>query len=89
LLVSVNELIPNSSINVYPNPAKNVVTIEFADPTTSKYKIKITDITGKIVYTDWISDQRMDVDIQNIAPGIYMVEIVGSDNMYQEKLIIK
>jgi hypothetical protein len=59
---------------IYPNPSKSIVTI--ASPqTVSGYKLKVTDLTGKIVYSNDLSGVENTVDISNYANGLYFFEI--------------
>jgi hypothetical protein len=68
-----------STIHIAPNPASEKITIDL--PATDNAVISITDIAGS---QKWLSEyhqggQQLDVDISDLAPGIYFVQ-VRSDN---------
>ncbi len=72
---------------IYPNPSKSIVTI--ASPqTVNGYKLKVTDLSGKIVSSDEFSGVENTVDISNFANGLYFFEI-NSGNKTETIKIIK
>lgn len=72
----------NSSLEVYPNPAKDAIYIK--NP-LSKKEIKIFDISGNLIKVLKIMENKNKVSLNNIKEGIYFIKI---DNK-QQKLIIQ
>lgn len=76
---------------IYPNPAKNIITIEFINSMTEQIEFEIFNIFGKLVYAKKISHNNLASthDISELDTGIYLVRIT-SDNqkLYDKKLII-
>jgi hypothetical protein len=63
------------SIDAYPNPANNVVTIPLIGY-TGKGKLNIMDVTGKIISTTSINaNNLMTVDVTNIPNGNYIFDL--------------
>jgi hypothetical protein len=78
-----------SSINLFPNPADNHLTIDFGSK-NEEVKVTIADITGKVVYRTIATDtQRVDVNTNDFAKGIYVVQIQGKDFIAAKKLVIE
>ena len=78
-----------SSINLYPNPADNHLTIDFGSY-NEEVKVIIADITGKVVYTTIATDtQRVDVSTKGFAEGMYVVQMQTGDFMGTKKLVIE
>ena len=72
---------------IYPNPSKSIVTI--ASPqTVNGYKLKVTDLTGKIVSSNDFSGVENTIDISNYSNGLYFFEI-NSGNKTETIKIIK
>ena len=75
------------TINVYPNPCTQTVTIE------SEYQIKnisVISITGEICYQlNFTATNKVKIDSENFPNGIYMIEVVLSDDTVQVSRIIK
>ncbi len=78
-----------SSINLFPNPANNHLTIDLGN-NYKKAEVTITDITGKIIYTTLSRNtQNVEVNTQEFATGIYVVQIQSEDLIETKKLILK
>lgn len=69
-----------SSISLYPNPAKNDVTINYSLNTPGNVEIEIFDVTGKVVKTVSASnmqagDHANKVDVSAFEAGVYLCSI--------------
>lgn len=77
------------AINVYPNPATNVINIETGNANIKT--IEIRDILGNIVYskTSHLSDER--ISLPSISNGLYLIIVKDSNNnvLATEKLILQ
>tara|TARA_B100001758_G_scaffold245090_1_gene257507 strand:- start:1625 stop:3049 length:1425 start_codon:yes stop_codon:yes gene_type:complete len=77
--VSVNN-IKDTDLNIYPNPAQNILNIE------GDYKsLNIYDIYGKLVLS---TEQEINIDISNLASGVYALEINTKQGKITEKITI-
>ncbi len=72
---------------VYPNPAGNFINIASEQPVA---KIIVTDISGKILNTllPEINSTKINIDLSNYEPGIYLFYIQTSDQRIQVVKII-
>lgn len=65
----------NPSLSVYPNPAKNNATLLFNATTQSRYEIKITDVSGKVIKNingaSVIGENKINLDLNNYGRGTY------------------
>ena len=63
------------SIDAYPNPANNVVTIPLKGY-SGKGSLNIMDVTGKIISTSTVNvNNLMTVDVTNISNGNYIFDL--------------
>ena len=69
--VGVNENI-FEYFTIYPNPANNFVVITTRD----NCEIVVMDITGKIVYTQFLQLGKTTVDISTLKEGMYLISSV-------------
>ncbi len=72
------------SITSFPNPAKNTINFNIKDVTNYKY-IKVYSIVGELVLIkkEGLSNKgKISIDINNLSPGIYQVEIIDEKNRY-------
>lgn len=69
--------------SVYPNPVKDVLTIDF--PTTVS-RVELVDPTGRVVYSN---TQIEPIATENLASGVYTVRISCDTGLYNKTLIKK
>ena len=78
-----------SSINLFPNPANNHLTIALGS-NNKKVQVTIADITGKVIYTTTATDtQKVEVNTKDFAEGIYVVRIQMADFIATKKLVVE
>jgi hypothetical protein len=76
----------SSEIGIYPNPATQGKIFITSKNTLSK-EIKIFDTLGKVILETTISNKEL--NISNIQPGMYFIQIKESSVVVTRKLIIK
>lgn len=88
LIVSgTHENLLASGINLYPNPATSLVTIDLGS-TYQKVEITITDVIGKKMYSTTVSDAKeIEVNTKDFAAGMYKLHI-QTDNFVSAKTFI-
>ena len=64
----------NSTINIYPNPAINVINIDVPD--NLKYKATLYDFQGRLIIS---TTNQSVIDIQTLPQGVYIIEIKDLD----------
>lgn len=78
-IVGVKELSNLSGWNLFPNPAANEISINYVLNQFESTPLTITDITGKIVFTNvYQSAQGMNeiyLDISDFSKGVYFVQL--------------
>ena len=76
------------SISVYPNPANGLFSI--AVPTAKAYTLEVTDLTGRVVKTEVISNSNAaQLDLRGQAQGVYMLKITSEGASAMQKLILE
>lgn len=89
---STNSILENefsNSINIYPNPFTNQITIEFVANHSEKVDIIIYNIVGEIVYssTDNSNQKVITVNLENFSKGSYIVMTKTDDQISTQKII--
>lgn len=65
-----------SVTTIYPNPTQNLLTVELGILSAEKVIIMISDLSGKnILVREENNKERIEFDISNYDPGIYVVSI--------------
>ena len=79
---------------IYPNPASDQVNIRLQG-TMALSRVYLYDITGKLIYSDIISNENLSIsevrqiDVSNLRPGVYYIKMIDIDRDISKKLIIK
>ena len=74
----------------YPNPAKDIIYIEFSPDVNCK-SVEIYDMDGRLaVETFPETSQSPTISIANLTPGLYLIKVRMSDGKeYSEKIVVK
>ncbi len=81
--VSVDDIAYSSRLEIYPNPANDFVTIKTHNNIGDL--ITISDISGRTLITEEVTDDDIQINIADLAKGLYIIK-VGDKS---EKLIIR
>jgi hypothetical protein len=76
-----------NTLEIYPNPAKNVINVKTADTKLLGMAYSIYDNTGKVVLSGKITSENTSIELGNLAAGIYVLSI--AENMKQTFKVIK
>ena len=86
LCTGINEL-TNSSIDVYPNPAKDALHIMMDAALVNKAIIEMYDATGKLVTSEKIVNSQTVINLNSFATGIYTLRVVSDGNQITKRII--
>jgi hypothetical protein len=88
IYTSLDEIEPESEINVYPNPFSSTTTVEF-DFDEEIESIVITNLIGKIIKQTPVNSKqgRVVVDLSQVPTGIYTLSLRGVRYFNQLKII--
>ncbi|MBK8600753.1 MAG: T9SS type A sorting domain-containing protein [Flavobacterium sp.] len=74
----------DESINVYPNPAKNQISVNSKNTIKS---VQLFDMQGRIINTILVNDTKLDLNISNYSNGIYFLKVTTARGSKVEKII--
>lgn len=88
---SVTEAVSNeSSFILYPNPSTNSLTIETKLDWIGETIIRIFNSSGVLIIEKTLHNQeKMNMDVSTLAPGMYFVEIRNEYNIKTKKILIQ
>lgn len=70
--------------SLYPNPASSKIFINSLGT-----KFEIIDVKGQVLISEYITNQKTEVNVTELKPGFYFVRIFFEDSIINKKLIIK
>jgi hypothetical protein len=80
--------IAGSNFSLYPNPAKNEITIETG--LTNNTSIKVLDVTGKLIIEKRLNTSKITLSVSALKNGIYFYTILGNNGniVHSNKFIV-
>ena len=78
--------VDSSELGIYPNPVTQG-KIYITSKNSLTKEIKIFDVVGKLVFNT--STANKELNVSNIQPGMYLIQIKEADVVVTKKLIIK
>jgi PKD repeat protein len=92
-IVEIQEFDSFNQFSVYPNPSDGEFNIEFSQTNAGNVIVQITDVNGKLIRVHSIQAQIGNnlvlIDTKDIAPGLYMVNLIQGGSLATKKLIIQ
>lgn len=82
---SLNELVDENNLKIYPNPTSNQIFIEFEYLTQTK--VIVYNISGKEVYSSFINQTKSIIDVSSYKSGLYLVKVIGENGVSKSKLV--
>jgi len=78
----------NNSINIYPNPAKETLNVDFSLKNVD-LKVLIVDMLGNEIINENLRNQHTALNIQNLSSGVYFVKVINGNECVGVKKWIK
>ena len=67
-------------VQVYPNPATNLLTISVGDATQCEpLSVVVIDVMGQVVLAETVSATEMSLDVSHLPSGIYFIQMDQGD----------
>lgn len=75
------------SIEAFPNPVKNIVSVKAIGAVNGKGTVTITDLAGRIVKTATeVSGNKADINVGDLSSGVYLINY--TDDIHTESVKI-
>jgi hypothetical protein len=74
------------NINIYPNPANNLINIEISGAKADK--IKILSVNGQLLLEKNYGTNNFEIDLSDFSDGNYIIQILGNSFSHTQKLTI-
>ena len=79
-----------ANINIYPNPAKDVITISATDVKTLPLNIAVYDMIGREMLTRTFNDKNVNesINISNFNNGVYFLVMKNAQGTHSVKFVV-
>ena len=80
----------NQLFKIYPNPARDRLTITFNKRPSSNFQVSIYDIHGKLVNkrNGNKNEPELTIDLNNNKSGLYLLKIKYENSLYSSRFIV-
>lgn len=81
----------NKTVQIYPNPARETITIAFEKANyNTNCDVVLSDIRGAVLATYTLESDQVEqsIDISNIAPGMYVLQLFNGISMISTKKLV-
>lgn len=88
-----NELQVKNSMNLFPNPTSGAVQLEYFSTTSEVVDVAMFDATGSLVMKQnliaVVGENKITLEIEDLASGMYLIQVTSTDGIVCEHLIIE
>jgi hypothetical protein len=78
-----------SQLRLYPNPTSGFVQVALSNELIGS-SLRISDVLGRVVVRmNHVMDDNVSIDLSDIQPGIYIVDLVGDNGRKSQRLLIE
>ena len=92
-VTSVNDYAGLSNLNIYPNPANDLLNVEFVKDQAGDIRCQLVDMNGKMLMNQSYPHEgglfSKSINVSNYATGIYFLRIQTAEGTTVEKVIVE
>ena len=90
LITGIKE-IDDLSIEFYPNPVKQALTLKQIGTSLSEYKVRLYDTAGKLIYQTTFTSEKKTINLSQINPGFYLLnfEKGNTGKQFSRKILVE
>ncbi len=83
-ITSTDAVAKAPDLKLYPNPARNFLTVEGLSPTAN---LRVLSLDGRVLLEQPTRDHTHTLDIRNLPEGIYLLQVQSAEGMYAKKFV--
>ena len=92
--VGVEENEDVSGVNIFPNPASDDLTVNFVSKEDQDLTVNVINSTGALIASEQVTtkagqNSRLNFNVQELAAGIYMVQIQGLTSTLTKRVVVQ
>lgn len=71
------------SLNIYPNPATDILNVDMKIKEGTQYSVFMTDLMGKVIGN--VANNATFINVSTLSSGVYFVNVKTSEGVYAHK----
>ena len=92
-IIRSDELSTISSLDVYPNPSRDVFNVEFISESKQSIEVRLVNLVGEIIFTENLEnfegEYTHSFNLSEYSKGIYLLELDTDNGIVNKKLILQ
>jgi hypothetical protein len=86
-LIGLGEAVGKSGFSVYPNPARETVSIRLSASVTGKVMLRLTDLSGRVVKETSLDSEEGMLSLSGVSAGCYLLTLISAEGQQTVKLM--
>jgi hypothetical protein len=87
-VVGVNDTKQHISLNAYPNPTADVLTLQISNYNNEKLMYQLYDLNGKLISSEQIIAQQTLINTATLAVSAYFIDVFNQENQKMQSFKI-
>ncbi|MEM6801877.1 MAG: T9SS type A sorting domain-containing protein [Bacteroidota bacterium] len=89
-VTGINDFVEDENVEVFPNPANNILNIEYRDGIKMLEGVRLMDLNGRTV-RNYENLQTISFELQreNLTPGLYILQVSLPDGVVNKKILFE
>ncbi len=84
-----NEFISDANVKIAPNPSSGIFTVTIGNTQSNTTNIEVYNQSGALTkHAEYISKNKFEIDLKELANGIYFLKVINAGNTITRKIII-
>jgi hypothetical protein len=87
-VVGVNDSQSNISLNAYPNPTTDVLTLQISNYNSEKLIYQLYDLNGKLISSEQITAPQTQINTAKLSTSTYFIDVLNQENKKEQSFKI-
>ncbi|MDX2443744.1 MAG: GDSL-type esterase/lipase family protein [Bacteroidales bacterium] len=88
-VTDVSSLDMESEINIYPNPASDILFIDIDESDNIGFNIQLINLRGAVVLDQIHYNSKIRLNLVGTSPGLYLLKVGYKNNLLTKKILIQ
>ena len=86
--VGIDDVGTGKGMRLFPVPATSYVTVQLNAMVASPVELRVMDLSGRMVLAAQMRQASLQLDVEALESGLYVVELIGQRHRWQQRLIV-
>ncbi|WP_197060042.1 Ig-like domain-containing protein [Sporocytophaga myxococcoides] len=87
IVTGINSKLAFAQLQVFPVPAENMITVRFENAASEIRQVEVFDVLGQKVYNGYSTQETIEINIENLSGGQYLMKLSTSEGLITKRFI--